>query len=167
MTYFYSGMKGPVAIDKLNEIYTAATNIDSSVTSAAASAASAAASFDQFDDRYLGQKASAPTLDNDGNALLVGALYFNTTDNATYVRTSTNTWIAVANAATSTAAATSATNAANSYDAFDDRYLGQKASAPTLDNDGAALLVGALYFNTTDSTMYVRTGSSTWVAVAS
>jgi hypothetical protein len=27
----------------------------------------------------LGAKASDPTLDNDGNALLAGALYFNTT----------------------------------------------------------------------------------------
>jgi hypothetical protein len=44
---------------------------------ALASANSAAASFDSFDDRYLGAKTSDPTLDNDGNALLVGALYFN------------------------------------------------------------------------------------------
>lgn len=32
--------------------------------------------YDQFDDRYLGSKAVAPTVNNDGNALLVGALYF-------------------------------------------------------------------------------------------
>jgi hypothetical protein len=41
-----------------------------SATSAANSAAAAAASFDSFDDRYLGVKASDPTLDNDGNALV-------------------------------------------------------------------------------------------------
>ena len=35
------------------------------------------AAFDSFDDRYLGQKAADPTLDNDGNALVSGALYFN------------------------------------------------------------------------------------------
>lgn len=40
-----------------------------------------AAIYDTFDDRYLGAKASAPTVDNDGNALLTGALYFNTTSN--------------------------------------------------------------------------------------
>jgi hypothetical protein len=45
--------------------------------SAAASAASAASSYDQFDDRYLGSKTSNPTVDNDGNALVVGALYYN------------------------------------------------------------------------------------------
>ena len=48
-----------------------------SATAAAASAAAAAASYDSFDDRYLGSFATAPTLDNDGNSLLTGALYFN------------------------------------------------------------------------------------------
>jgi len=38
--------------------------------------------YDQFDDRYLGSKATSPSLDNDGDALLVGALYWDTTDNA-------------------------------------------------------------------------------------
>jgi hypothetical protein len=48
-----------------------------SATAAAASAAAAAASYDSFDDRYLGAYASNPTLDNDGNSLVTGALYFN------------------------------------------------------------------------------------------
>ncbi|HEY9817827.1 MAG TPA: hypothetical protein V6D20_18790, partial [Candidatus Obscuribacterales bacterium] len=43
------------------------------------SAAAAAASYDSFDDRYLGSKASDPTLDNDGNPLMEGALYWNST----------------------------------------------------------------------------------------
>lgn len=60
---------------------TSATNAASSATSAAASATSAAASYDAFDDRYLGAKASDPTVDNDGNPLLTGALYWNTTSN--------------------------------------------------------------------------------------
>jgi X-X-X-Leu-X-X-Gly heptad repeat protein len=47
-------------------------------TAAAASANAAAASLDTFDDRFLGAKAVAPTLDNDGNALLTGALYWDT-----------------------------------------------------------------------------------------
>jgi hypothetical protein len=55
-----------------------------SATAAAASAAAAAASYDSFDDRYLGAKSSAPTLDNDGNALIEGALYWNSVDNAMY-----------------------------------------------------------------------------------
>lgn len=70
------------------------------------------------------------------------------------------------NAATSeTNAATSATNAAASYDDFDDRYLGAKASDPTLDNDGDALATGALYFNTGGTGMKVYNGSA-WEDIA-
>jgi hypothetical protein len=53
-----------------------------SATAAAASAAAAATTYDNFDDRYLGAKSSAPTLDNDGNALIEGALYWNSVANA-------------------------------------------------------------------------------------
>tara|TARA_X000000368_G_scaffold319380_1_gene256578 strand:- start:1838 stop:4126 length:2289 start_codon:yes stop_codon:yes gene_type:complete len=63
-----------------------------------------------------------------------------------------------------TASANSATAAAASYDAFDDRYLGNKTSDPTVDNDGNALLTGALYFKTTDNILRVYTGSA-WVTV--
>jgi hypothetical protein len=56
---------------------TQATNASTSATNAASSAAAAAASYDSFDDRYLGAKTSDPTVDNDGNALLTGALYWN------------------------------------------------------------------------------------------
>ena len=55
-----------------------------SATAAAASAAAAATTYDNFDDRYLGAKSSAPTLDNDGNALITGAIYWNSVDNAMY-----------------------------------------------------------------------------------
>lgn len=58
----------------------AASSATASAASASASAASAAAAalaLDNFDDRYLGVKSTAPTLDNDGNALVAGALYFN------------------------------------------------------------------------------------------
>jgi len=53
-----------------------------SATAAAASAAAAATTYDNFDDRYLGAKSSAPTVDNDGNALLTGAIYWDTVANA-------------------------------------------------------------------------------------
>ena len=58
---------------------TSATNAGNSETAAASSAAAAATTYDNFDDRYLGAKASDPTVDNDGDALLTGALYYNTT----------------------------------------------------------------------------------------
>ena len=53
----------------------------SSATSASSSATSAASTYDTFDDRFLGVKSSNPTVDNDGDALATGALYFNTSDN--------------------------------------------------------------------------------------
>ena len=37
--------------------------------------------YDQFDDKYLGAKSTPPLVDNDGNALAYGALYFDTTQN--------------------------------------------------------------------------------------
>jgi hypothetical protein len=62
-----------------------ATGAANSATAAASSATSAAASFDSFDDRYLGAKSSAPSTDNDGDALQTGTLYFNTTTNSMQV----------------------------------------------------------------------------------
>jgi hypothetical protein len=63
------------------------------------------------------------------------------------------------------AALTSANNAAASYDAFDDRYLGEKASDPSVDNDGNPLITGALYFNNVSNAMKVYNGVS-WQNVA-
>ena len=56
-------------------------------------------------------------------------------------------------------AATSATNAENAYDNFDDRYLGAKASDPTVDNDGDALITGAMYFDSSNNVMKVYSGT--------
>ena len=67
-----------------------------------------------------------------------------------------------ANTATTKAgeAAASATSAASSFDNFDDRYLGAKSSDPSVDNDGDALITGALYFNSSDNVMKNYTGSA-------
>ena len=56
---------------------TAATNASSAQTAAEAARDATLAAYDSFDDRYLGSKTSDPTLDNDGNALLAGSLYYN------------------------------------------------------------------------------------------
>jgi hypothetical protein len=64
------------------------------------------------------------------------------------------------------AAAASATAAAASYDSFDDRYLGAKSSAPSVDNDGNALVTGALYWNSVSNTMFAWTGSA-WGSISS
>jgi len=64
---------------------TSASSALTSANSAATSASSAATSYDEFDDRYLGAKSTPPTLDNDGNPLLTGALYWNTVTNEMFV----------------------------------------------------------------------------------
>ena len=73
---------------------------------------------------------------------------------------------ATASASSATASANSATAAAASYDSFDDRYLGAKSSAPSTDNDGDALIVGALFFDTSSNSMKVYS-SGGWVAAGS
>ena len=69
-------------------------------------------------------------------------------------------------AGSATAAAASASAAATTYDNFDDRYLGAKASAPSVDNDGNALITGAIYWNSVTNQMYAWTGSA-WGSISS
>jgi len=69
-------------------------------------------------------------------------------------------------AGSATAAAASAAAAATTYDNFDDRYLGAKSSAPSVDNDGDALIEGALYWNSVDNAMYAWDGSG-WGSISS
>src|SRR5690554_1119385 len=190
-----------------------ATAADNSRIASQAAQAAAEAVYDDFDDRYLGAKATEPTTDNDGDVLTEGVMYFNTTDGNMYVYTSVG-WTTVSNTATSDAAANSAAEAlaseqaaalsesnasasasaaltseqnalaseqaaalsesnagvsesnalaseqaaASIYDQFDDRYLGSKAADPSVDNDGDALIEGALYWNSTAKVMRVWDG---------
>jgi hypothetical protein len=60
---------------------TAETNAETAKAGAETAQAAAELALDNFEDIYLGAKASDPTLDNDGNALTAGDLYFNTTSN--------------------------------------------------------------------------------------
>ena len=92
------------ATTKASEASTSATNAATSATAAAASqtaaaasAASAASAFDNFDDTYLGSFSSDPTVDNDGDPLTQGDLYFNSTANEMRVYDGAN-WIAATSA---------------------------------------------------------------------
>ena len=90
------------------------------------------------------------------------------TSASTSATASANSATASASSATDAQTAQTAAEAARdatltAYDNFDDRYLGAKASDPSVDNDGDALVAGALYFNTTDEVMKLYTGSA-WVA---
>lgn len=108
---------------------------------------------------------------NNANVTTVATNIASVNTNATNIVAIQNASTNATNAANSaTAAASSASSAQAASDAalaaldsFDDRYLGQKTSDPTLDNDGNALVAGALYFNTTSDVMKVYDGSA-WVA---
>lgn len=97
---------------------TQATNASNSATSASNSATAAQAAqtaaelaLDNFTDVYLGAFATDPTLDNDGNALTAGDLYFNTGINRLKVY-SGSAWLTAVVDTTTVVEKTSATGAA-------------------------------------------------------
>ena len=149
---------------------TSETNAATSATAAASSATSAASSATSANS----SEASALTYRNEASTFASNASTSATaaSQSATSAATSaTNASTSENNAQTyasnaltySNSASASADAALAALDSFDDRYLGQKTSDPTVDNDGNALVAGALYFNTTDDVMKVYEGSS-WVA---
>jgi len=156
---------------------TQATNAGTSATAAAASASSASSSASAASTSASNASTSASNASTSASGASTSAT--NAANSATAASGSATTASTQAsNAATSaTAAAGSATSAASAqtaaesardatlaaYDSFDDRYLGAKTSNPTVDNDGNALVAGALYFNSVSGAMQLWTGSA-WVA---
>ena len=146
------------ATTKASEASTSATNAATSATNAATSETNAGTSETNAANSPTAAATSATNSANSATAAATSATNAGTSE--------TNAATSATNASNSaTAAATSETNAAASYDDFDDRYLGAKSSDPTVDNDGDALVTGALYFNTSSNEMKVYGGSS-WAAVA-
>jgi hypothetical protein len=95
---------------------------------------------------------------------MTGALVLNA-DPSVNLGAATKQYVdAVAGSATSAAA--SAAAAATTYDNFDDRYLGAKSTPPTVDNDGNALITGAIYWDTGAGAMYAWSGSA-WASISS
>jgi hypothetical protein len=131
---------------------TSATNASNSASAASTSATNAAASASTATTQATNASTSASNASTSAT---------NASNSATAASTSaSNASTSATNSSNSaTAAASSATSAAASYDSFDDRYLGSKSSAPSVDNDGNTLLTGALYFNTVDNSMKVWSGS--------
>jgi len=135
-----------------------ATSAAASETNAAASETNAASSASTASTQATNAASSASAASTSASAASTSAT--SAASSATSASTSET------NAASSaTSASTSATSAAASYDTFDDRMLGAKSSDPTLDNDGDALLTGAIYFNTSDNVMKAYNGS-TWAVTA-
>ena len=137
-----------------------ASGVSSSATAAANSATAASSSASTATTKSNQATASASTAStqatNASNSATAGAN--SATASANSATASANSATAGANSATG--AANSATAAAASFDSFDDRYLGAKSSNVSVDNDGNALITGALYFNSTANSMRVYNGSS-------
>jgi hypothetical protein len=144
---------------------TSATSADASATSSASSASAAATSATSAAVSATAATTSATSAAASATAATTSAT--SAAASATAAATSATSAAASQTAAATSAAsaATSASSAATIYDEFDDRYLGNKSSDPTVDNDGNPLLTGALYYNTVLSAMKVYSGS-VWQLVA-
>ena len=137
---------------------TSETNAAASETAAAASETAAASSASAASTSETNAASSA-------SAASTSASNASTSETNAASSATSAAGSATAAAGSATAAATSASDAANTYDQFDDRYLGDKASDPSTDNDGNPLLTGAIYFNTTSDVMRVYDGAA-WQNVA-
>jgi hypothetical protein len=151
---------------------TSATSAATSATSAAASATAAATSATSAETSATAAATSATSAETSATSAETSATSSATSasaaaTSATSAATSaTSAETSATSAATSaTSAATSATSAATTYTQFDARYLGNKSADPTLDNEGNALLTGALYFNDVVDAMKVYDGAA-WDLVA-
>jgi len=141
-----------------------ATDAAASAVSAAQSAASAATILDNFDDRYLGAKASDPALDNDGEALIIGALYFNTTDGVMKIYTATG-WLAASSASVGTLATYEfvATSGQTVFSGADANGITLSYTAPSLlvTLNGVRLRPGDDYTATDGVTVTLVAGATT------
>jgi hypothetical protein len=153
-----SATSASAAATSASSAATSATAAATSATSAANSATAAATSATSADASATAAATSETNAATSASSALTSATSAATS--ASSAATSASSALTSANSA-----ATSASSAAASYDEFDDRYLGNKTSDPTLDNDGGALITGALYFNSVVNAMKVYNGSS-WDLVA-
>lgn len=160
---------------------TAAASSASSAASSASSATSSASTATTQASNASTSASNASTSASNASTSASNAAASASTATTQASNASTSATNAAASASTATTQATNAAASASSaasaqtaaeaardsalaaYDNFDDRYLGAKSSNPTLDNDGNALLAGALYYNTTVPEMRLYTGSA-WVA---
>jgi hypothetical protein len=145
---------------------TSASNASTSESNAASSANAAAASYDSFDDRYLGSKTSNPSVDNDGNALLTGALYFNSTAGEMRVW-SGSAWVAAylpaASYATLTGVETLTNKTLNAVvlnDGYTEEVFAVTGTAPALSPTNGSIQTWTLSGNSTPTAGTWATGQS-------
>ena len=147
------------AVTAASNAATSATNSAASATTALGAISSTQAAAAQASDASTAASTSASNASTSATNAASSASSASSSASSASSSATTASSAATSASSSATTASTAATNAAASYDSFDDRYLGAKSSAPTVDNDGNALLTGALYFNTVSNAMKVWTGS--------
>lgn len=127
-----------------------ATTASNAATAAQTAQAAAEAAADNFDDTYLGAKASDPTVDNDGDPLNAGDLYYNTSTNKlrVYSGSAWNDAVVDTNGVVTKTSATGSAELPTGTDA-------QRDGSPS---------AGYLRFNTT-STSFEGYDGSAWGAI--
>lgn len=152
------------ATTKASEASTSATSASTSASTATTKASEASTSASNAASSATAAASSATTATTQASTATTKASEANTSATNAATSASTASTQATNAASSATAAASSATSAAASFDTFDDRFLGSKSSDPSVDNDGDALLTGALYWNSSAGNLRVYSGSA-WVAI--
>ena len=151
---------------------TAETNAASSATASAASASTASGHATTATTKASEAATSATTATTKASEAATSATASATSATASATSATASASSATASASSATASANSAAAAAASLDSFDDRYLGSKTgfsgsgTGPSTDNDGNALVEGALFFSADANEMRVYDGSN-WIAASS
>jgi hypothetical protein len=152
------------ATTKASEASTSATSASTSASTATTKASEASTSASNAASSATAAASSATTATTQASTATTKASEASTSASNAASSATNAASSATAAANSATAAASSATSAAASFDTFDDRFLGSKSSDPSVDNDGDALLTGALYWNSSAGNLRVYSGSA-WVAI--
>jgi hypothetical protein len=149
---------GPVSGSEYSSKYhaglasTSATSANDAKTAAEAARDATLAAYDQFDDRYLGTKTTDPTVDNDGNPLVAGSLYFNSVSGVMRLYTG-SAWVAAYVSGTaSSIAVTPAGNIASTN---------VQTALQELDGEKQPNLVSGTNIKTVNSTSLLGSGNIT------
>ena len=141
---------------------TSATNAANSATASANSAASAATQANNAAFSATSANSSATTAITKATEASNSATAAASSASAASTSATTAETLKVAAQAAQAAAEAARDQTLTAYDQFDDRFLGNKSADPALDNDGMALIGGALYYNSVSQSMKLYTGSA-WV----
>ena len=128
-----------------------------------AAAASASAALTSQSDALVSKNASLVSQ----NAAAASAVTSGNSASASSTSATNSDASRVAAVVAQDAAVIARSGAETALDSFDDRYLGSKSTDPTLDNDGNALLVGAIYWNTGIPALRVWNGTAPWITFPS